>query len=79
MHGEVALFLISYSTSLKASVVLSQKNSLRIKPFALFLVSTLFPMFFSNLLLFSPIYILIAISIGVLEKEGVNNEKSTNT
>lgn len=66
------LFIFGYISSIfKASVVLSQKNNLRIKPFALFLISTLLPMFFSNLLLFSPIYILIAISIGVLEKEGV--------
>lgn len=73
------LLMYGYFYSIfKASHILFITNDLRLKPYALFLIGTLLPMFFSNLLLFSPIHVLIGLSIGVLEK-GVRFEKSIDS
>ena len=64
-----SFFLFGYIyTLIKAIRILNLTNNIAIKPYAIFFISTLFPMFFSNLLLFSPVYILIALSIGVIIK-----------
>lgn len=73
------LFVYGYFYSIfKASKILFKTKNTALKPYALFLIATLLPMFFSNLLLFSPVYILIGLAIGVLEK-GVRYEKSINS
>lgn len=73
------LFIYGYFHSIfKAAKILFEPNSILLKPYALFLLATLFPMFFSNLLLFFPVYILIGLSMGVIEK-GVKVEKSIST
>jgi hypothetical protein len=73
------LFTYGYFYSIfKASRILFRENNPNIKPYALFLISSIITMFFSDLLLFSPVYILVGLSIGVLEK-GVRFEKSINS
>ncbi|KGQ52463.1 hypothetical protein JL12_00935 [Gallibacterium anatis 10672-6] len=72
-------FMCGYFYSILRTVkILFKGDDIEIKPYALFIVSTLFPMFFSNLLFFSPIYLLIGLSIGALERDYIDeSEKSS--